>query len=62
MRGAETEYADRHQECATLAEKITEALGDMDAPSERTHWGHVGDLTRARDLLLRATEVLGVEL
>ena len=62
MKDAETKYADRHQECVTLVEKITEALGDMDAPSERTHWGHVGDLTRARDLLLRATEVLGVKL
>jgi hypothetical protein len=62
MKDAETAYADRHQECVTLVESITEALAYMDAPSERTHWGHVGELTRARDLLLRAAEVLGVEL
>ena len=62
MRDAETQYAERHQECVALVERITAALGDMDAPSERTHWGHVGDLTRARSLLREAAEVLGVEL
>ena len=62
MKDAETAYADRHQECVTLVERITAALGDMDAPSERTHWNHVGDLERVRSLLRETAEVLGVEL
>ena len=57
---AETAYADRHMECAILVERIAEALGDMDAPSETTHWGHVGDLERIRSMLREVAEVLGV--
>ena len=62
MTDAESRYIERHAECCILVERITEALGDMDAPSERTHWGNVGGLERVRSLLRQAAEVLGVEL
>ena len=67
MKDAETAYADRHQECCILVEKITAALGDMDATSglNRKHgsdWGRVGDLLLVRRMLTDAAEVLGVEL
>ena len=62
MTTAETAYADRHMECAILVERISEALGDMDAPSETTNWGHVGDLGRLRSLLREVAELLGVEV
>ena len=61
MTTAETAYADRHMECTILVERITEALGDMDAPSETTNWGHVGDLRRVLDLLRQTAEVMGLE-
>jgi len=59
---AETAYADRHMECTILVERISEALGDMDAPSERINWAHVGDLERIRSMLRDVAEVLGVSL
>ena len=62
MTDAESRYIERHAECCTLVERITEALGDMDAPSERTHWGQVQNLATARTYLRQAAEVLGVEL
>ena len=58
---AETAYADRHMECTILVERISEALGDMDAPSETTNWGYVGDLRRVLDLLRQTAEVMGLE-
>jgi hypothetical protein len=50
MKDAETAYADRHQECVALVEKITAALGDMDGPDPTPHWAQVHPLTLARDL------------
>ena len=58
---AEDRYAEMHCECCALAAQITEALGDMDAPSETTNWGHVGDLRRVLDLLRQTAEVMGLE-
>lgn len=42
---AEEAYASAHAEAMSLLETIRDRLEDMDAPSERTHWGHVGDIT-----------------
>lgn len=56
----ETTYADRHQECVVLVHRIAEALGDMDAPSETTNWGNVGDVTHIRSLLREIAEFFGL--
>ena len=58
---AEDRYAELHCECCALAAQITEALGDMDAPSETTNWANVGDLRRVLDLLRQTAEVMGLE-
>ena len=62
MTKAEQTYATVHQECCTLLDRITETLGNMDAPSHRTTRGQVGDLERTRAALRELAESLGVEL
>jgi hypothetical protein len=57
---AEDRYAELHCECCALAAQITEALGDIDAPSETTNWANVGDLGRLRSLLREVASVLEV--
>ena len=41
---AEEAYASAHAEAMSLLATLRDRLEDMDAPSEATHWGHVGDL------------------
>ena len=50
-RTAEDAYAEAHAEALGLLEAIREQIEDMPAPSERTHWGHVGDMNRIVTLL-----------
>ena len=50
-RTAEDAYASAHAEALGLLEAIREQIEDMPAPSERTNWGHVGDLQRIVTLL-----------
>ena len=38
-------YASAHAEAMSLLATLRDRLEDMDAPSERTHWGQVGDIT-----------------
>ena len=42
---AEEAYASAHAEAMSLLATLRDRLEDMDAPSEATHWGHLGDLT-----------------
>jgi hypothetical protein len=58
MTTAASRYADMHCECCNLLEQITEDLGDLDAPRERTTYGHVGDLSLVRDKLQAVADVL----
>jgi hypothetical protein len=50
-RNAEEAYASAHAEALGLLEAIQEQIEDMPAPSERTNWGHVGDMNRIVELL-----------
>ena len=50
-RTAEEAYASAHAEALGLLEAIQEQIEDMPAPSERTNWGHVGDMNRIVELL-----------
>ena len=50
-RNAETAYAEAHAEALGLMDAIREQIENMPAPSERTHWGHVGDMNRIVTLL-----------
>ena len=48
---AESVYA-RHFLLATeMAQSIVNALPDLPAPGEDTHWGHVGDMVRIETML-----------
>lgn len=42
---AQDAYASAHAQALDLLNTLRDRLEDMDAPSERTHWGHVGDIT-----------------
>ena len=50
-RTAEDAYASAHAEALGLLEAIREQIENMPAPSERTNWGHVGDMQRIVTLL-----------
>jgi hypothetical protein len=50
-RTAEDAYASAHAEALVLLDAIREQIEDMPAPSERTNWGHVGDMNRIVTLL-----------
>jgi hypothetical protein len=50
-RNPEDAYAEAHAEAIALMEAIREQIENMPAPSERTHWGHVGDMNRIVTLL-----------
>jgi hypothetical protein len=54
-------YTAAHQECLELCERIMETLGDMDAPGERTHWGHVGNLAHTAQQLREVAQFLGMD-
>jgi len=50
-RNAEDAYAEVHAEALGFLDAIREQIENMPAPSERTHWGHVGDMNRIVTLL-----------
>ena len=50
-RTAEDAYAEAHAEAIALMDAIREQIENMPAPSERTNWGHVGDMNRIVTLL-----------
>jgi hypothetical protein len=50
-RNAEDAYAEAHADALDLLDAIREQIENMPAPSERTHWGHVGDMNRIVTLL-----------
>jgi len=50
-RNAEDAYAEAHAEAIALMDAIREQIENMPAPSERTNWGHVGDMQRIVTLL-----------
>jgi hypothetical protein len=58
---AQDAYTAAHQECLDLCERIMETLGDMDAPSDRTNWGHVGNIARTAQQLREVAQFLGMD-
>lgn len=55
---AEAAYENAHLVARDLLERIGELLQDQPAPSENTHWGHVGDITHVNELLSQVVNFL----
>jgi hypothetical protein len=53
---AQDVYAACRAEALTLLNQIREALENDTAPSDNTHWGHVGDMGRLVDQLREIVE------
>ena len=60
-RTAEDAYAEAHAEALGLLKAIREQIENLPAPSERTNWGHVGDVRHVADLLRAIRATLGEE-
>ncbi len=58
IREVENAYAVKHIEASAAVHELSQLIEDVIAPSESTHWGHVGDLARVNELLNQAVEIL----
>lgn len=43
IREVENAYAVKHIEASAAVHELSQLIEDVIAPSESTHWGHVGD-------------------
>ena len=53
---AQQAYFARYAEINSLLAGIGQAVEDMHAPDETTHWGHVGDLSEIAKMLRQVSD------
>lgn len=56
---AQNAYASAHARAMYLLELLQERIEDADAPTEKTHWGHVGDMAH---LVSQLEEIVNPEV